>query len=301
MVNFFFPACAQYFPSLMPNGLIWVKKIDDVRVAREIALSPNMPVLEEESSTLETHLKTLMFSTYPLGAPFTIKRNSLVYPSSSSVCGSVHYTVSSCAAQEPCSDAICSDDRILERLNALHIKDNDDSAELSRKKMDKRNSLTEQSSLVPNAEPCQGESTFNSSSQYITLDEYHEGDSLNESKAPEKCFLTSTPNRKSDSSNDLRKSVLTPKNVSSIASNSFLEEKNTSHIQRSTSELNGWFRVGKDTKIIIKHSKSNLDAAKPSSRKDVYCKDSIYFLVMKILQNKLANSGVAGSYEIISM
>ncbi|XP_066963907.1 LOW QUALITY PROTEIN: ATPase family gene 2 protein homolog A-like [Macrobrachium rosenbergii] len=273
----------QYFSSVSSNTLITIRKLDNVKFAKEIQLSPKQPLSKEECIAMEIHMKTLMFSSFPLGAPFTIRKNCLVYPNSSEEFDSQVFTVKGCILQEQCFNVDSETDQLLEDMSALHIQS-------SEEVIDVESSVSEPSLFADrNDEDHDGSSL--SQAAYITIDEYKEGDSLDEVKVDDECFVTSTPNRKfSKDTTNICKTLLSSKSSANVTCLEPVSKDVASKRPKESAE-NFWLRVGRDTKIAVERSfKSDSPVPQQTLKRDTYCKDNLYFMLKKFVENKLKNS-----------
>ncbi|KAK7084891.1 Vacuolar protein sorting-associated protein 4A [Halocaridina rubra] len=277
--------CLQYLPSITMNSFVWIKRIDEVRAATQVLLTPKKKMSTEQTISMESHLKNIMLSSYPLGSPFTVTVGSVIYPYAMSTCDSQSFTVVNCLTEGIHQNTLAGEDRLLETMANLNLSDNVPETVHSENKEKTLHSDKFQQSH------CNESGSF-INNEYIAVDEYKEGDPVVDVNPNQKRFITSTPQKCGSESevNIFKSPLMTGFSVNKLSLVS--EEQNMSSICNSIQGENSWFRVDSDSEIKIKsllHDVSSENVTK-AEKKSSYCKDSIYHVLMKIMQVKIKNA-----------
>lgn len=68
-----------YLPPVRNNSPVWIRKIRSVWYASEVVLVTEKELSKEEGILCSQQVRQLLYSDFPLGAPFTLKVGSSVY------------------------------------------------------------------------------------------------------------------------------------------------------------------------------------------------------------------------------
>ncbi|XP_042208704.1 peroxisome biogenesis factor 1-like isoform X2 [Homarus americanus] len=294
-------SCLQYLPALTHNKFLWIKKITNIVYADEVLVTPSKVLIEKECSFMEQQLKCLLFSNYPLGAPFTLNIGSKVYlPSTCNTDNSFtlnNYSLCKVYGE----DSLTKEDSLIENLQNLDIssRDSDDSV-LGRSESIPSELLTldecvgSETSLT-DCSPRPYLSGSDTSSAFVTLDEIRTGDSMEVSNL-ESDMLTSTPKKSNENKKNIYKSLLTSKVYNKDIS-TIQNDKSETGATDGSQQCSRWIRIGRDTKVIVQRLYSTVtkDSPEVKLQQETYCKDTAYVTLLKIMQIKLKDSVFANN------
>lgn len=285
-----------------------MKRIASVEVAKEVIFSSCKTQNKKERHLIEEQIKHQLFSTCPLGSEFTLKIGSKVHLHTLKRADQVfqvsNYVLSVNEISEPNSISEVLADRLQDiSLNSCSSND----------------SVFEKSSTVPSQlltldeYKCSDSSALaadlsklrlssdDTGAGFVTIDEYHEGNSIEESKDLDAGIVTSTPNKKSNAT--LHKSLLAARMREKIITSGESDEGIKQWKVADPSLQNHWVRVGRDTKITIQsvdeaNTKSHNEEEKDYNE-NVYYKSHAYEMLLKIMENKFKDMGTMGKFQRI--
>ena len=273
----------RYLPEMKDCSLICVKKIDSVRYVDELKVLSSKTFTDEENSYFEKQVKAFLYTSFPLGAPFTVNVGcKICLPSLHN--NDTTFTVQSYKLTQPSYDDggtgyECTDqghDLTNEKSNTFPSElITIDECEGSVSSVTEKVSKLHISTPVP--------------PHRIQLDE-----TVNMTNF-EADIWTSTPKRVSSegSGHNLTfNSKIDSKDISAISGN-VTQNRSYSRFDKVTP----WVRTGSNTKIIIQaRSVGKIDDVhlNKTSAQDEYFKDHTYYNLKKIMEVALKGSAITG-------
>lgn len=259
-----------------------VKKIDIVCYIDELTVTGNKTFTNKEKSFFEKQVKAFVYSSFPLGAPFTVKVGSKIHLPSHDRNGTT-FTVRGYKLADSFYDS--------EPSNSGQDADN-------------VGSVTIPSQLLT-IDECEGSLT--SICDKVSKFQISSPSSLKcpllEETGSENKFagnlITSTPKRAVSCEESEHTRTLPSKiNTKEISVISGSETDTGSYSQH---KKNSWVRTRRKTKVILQQvcdEKADVCLPKVNNKND-YCKDTSYFTLKKIMEAALTGSGITGMVKII--
>lgn len=261
-------------------------KIDCVSYVDELTVTSNKTFNSEENALFEKQVKSFLYSSFPLGAPFTLNVGSKInLPSFNN--NDTTFTVQSYKLSEDLSDTGI----------ANYVCNQEQDADIER-------SVTIPSQLVT-IDECEGSLTSVTEkvsklqiSSSVPLKCSHLEETGSESKFAAN-LITSTP----------KKTASSVRSECSITPSSVINTKEISLIKGSVTDpescllhgKNAWVRTGINTKIILQQAcdeKADLCLPRVSEQSE-FCKDSTYYTLKKIMETACKGSDTTGMGKII--
>ncbi|XP_045131393.1 ATPase family protein 2 homolog isoform X2 [Portunus trituberculatus] len=273
---------SQYLPELENHALIYVRKIDSVRYVDELKLLYCKTFTNEEKLYFEKQMKAFLYSSFPLGAPFTVNVGCKIYLPSLQRSDTV-FTVQSFKLCE----SFCEEETSCEYV------------------AEEQESITEKSDTFPSQlitiDECEGSVssvTEKVSKLQISYPAPHCNIQLEKTANVtnfETNIFTSTPIKSSFEGSQHNQNVTFPPKISSkdISSISGLVSETVSYLDKVTP----WVRIGTSTKIILQPmsvKKVDVHLHKAVSQEG-YCKDQVYCSLKKMIQTALKGSCITDS------
>lgn len=297
--------CEVYFPSLKSTTLVLVKRIASVEVAKEVIFSSCKTQSKKERLLTEQQIKHQLLSTCPLGSEFTLKIGSKVHlhtlKRSDQVFQVANYVLSNNEINDPNSISEVLADRFQDiSINSCSSNDSvfDKSTTVPSHLLTLDEYKCSDSSALASDLSKLRLSSDDTSAAFVTIDEYHEGNSVDESKDLDAGIITSTPNKKSNAT--LHKSLLSARMREKILTSGESDEGANQWKTADSSYQKHWVRVGRDTKITLqstdKPNTESITEEEKDSNENVYYKSHVYEMLVKIMENKFRNLETMGKF-----
>lgn len=296
--------CEVYFPSLKSTSLVLVKRIASVEVAKEVILSSCKTQSKKGQHLIEEQIKHQLYSTCPLGSEFTLKIGSKVHLHTLKRSDQVYQVSNYVLPDNEISDPNSISEVLADRLQDISLNS-----------CSSNDSVFDKSSTVPSQlltldeYKCSDSSALASDlsklrlssddtgAAFVTIDEYHEGSSSEESKDLDAGIVTSTPNKKSNTT--LHKSLLAARMREKIITSGESEEGIKQWKIVDPSLQKHWIRIGRETKITIQNIDEVNTKTHNEQEKDynenVYYKSHAYEMLLKIMENKFRDMETMGN------
>lgn len=271
------------------NALICVKKIDCVRYVGELTVLSSKTFTNEENSYFEKQVKAFLYSSFPLGAPFTVNVGCKIYlPSLNN--NDTTFTVQSYKLRESFYD-----DGV---TNYEYRKEGQDL-------------INEKSDTIPSQlitiDECEG-SISSVTEKVLKLqistplppNHIQSEETVNITNFESKIW-TSTPKKALDGERNQCNVTFTSKTNSKEISaiNGHITESGSYAVFE---KITPWVRTGMNTKVILHPvSVGKVDEhLNKAVAQDEYCKDQAYYNLKKIMETALRGSGITGMVYIFS-
>ncbi|KAK8407506.1 hypothetical protein O3P69_002211 [Scylla paramamosain] len=274
---------SQYLPELKNCSLICVKKIDCVRYVDELKVLHSKTFTDEENLYYEKQVKAFLYSSFPLGAPYTVKVGCKIYLPSLLGNDTV-FTVQ--------SHKLCESFYEEGATSCEYIAEEHDST------YEKSDTFPSQLITIDECEGSVSSVTEKVSKLHISSPAPPSNIQLEETPNVtnfENNIFTSTPIKLSCEGSQHNHNVtfmskITSKDISSISG---LVSETVSYFEKVTP----WVRTGMNTKIILQPTsvrKVDVHLHKAGSHEG-YCKDKVYYNLKKIMETALRGSGITDS------
>ncbi|XP_063859836.1 ATPase family gene 2 protein homolog A-like isoform X4 [Scylla paramamosain] len=274
---------SQYLPELKNCSLICVKKIDCVRYVDELKVLHSKTFTDEENLYYEKQVKAFLYSSFPLGAPYTVKVGCKIYLPSLLGNDTVFTVQSHKLCESFYEEGATSCEYIAEEHNSTYEKSDTFPSQLIT--IDECegsvSSVTEKVSKLHISSPAPPSNIQLEETPNVTNFENN--------------IFTSTPIKLSCEGSQHNHNVtfmskITSKDISSISG---LVSETVSYFEKVTP----WVRTGMNTKIILQPTsvrKVDVHLHKAGSHEG-YCKDKVYYNLKKIMETALRGSGITDS------
>lgn len=276
--TFIFSGAARNIPELKLHGQLCIMKIDYVSYVDELTVTSNKTFNSEESAFFEKQVKSFLYSSFPLGAPFTLNIGSKInLPSFNN--NDTTFTVQSYKSSEDLCDTGIANYADIERSVTIPSQlVTIDECEGSLISVTDKVSKLQISSPVP-----------------LKFSQLEEAGSESKFAAS---LITSTPKKAASSvrseCSNTPSSVINTKEISLIKGSVTDSESGLLHGK------NTWVRTGINTKIILQQAcDEKADVSLPTvSEEREFCKDGTYYTLKKIMETACSGSDTTGMHII---
>ncbi|XP_050727319.1 uncharacterized protein LOC127004062 isoform X2 [Eriocheir sinensis] len=270
---------ARHIPDLKLHRQLCVKKIDCVSYVDELTVTANKTFTNNEKSFFEKQVKAFVYSSFPLGAPFTMKVGSKIHLPSHDNNGTT-FTVQGYKLSDSFYDS--------ELSNYGQDADNEGSVTIPSQLLTIDECEGSLASVTDKVSKLQISSPY--SLKCPLLEETGNGSKFAVN------LITSTPKRTVSCEESEHSGTLSSKINSkeiSVIKGSVTDTGSYSLHKKTTS----WVRTGMNTKVILQQvcdEKADFCLLKVNDKND-YCKETTYYTLKKIMEAALTGSGITGS------
>lgn len=281
---------SRYIPELNLLGQLCIKKLDCVSYVDELTVTSNRTFSDKERIIYEKQVKAYLYSSFPLGAPFTVHVGCKIHLPSFNKNDNT-FTVQGY--------------RLSESFYDNELANHGFNQEQQGEDMERSVTIPSQLLTIDECEGSLSSVTDGVSKLQVTSPFPSKCGKLEETRNDSKLaanLFTSTPKKAvtlEESSHGRTFSMLNCKEISVIRGTALDTDAYILH--RKTSP---WVRTGRNTKVILQqvcNKKADLSLPKKIPEQNEYCKDSTYYTLKKIMETALSDSGITGMKKIISL